>query len=332
MSTDKYGRQLSAYPARSDIGTLLGINAYGTAVYATDDTVSLAVLDERGDLRTPPRTYWSSHDFPLDELDMSRGQYVLYAVQNHGPWRAVTDDVADLLAANDVDVDGVVATDSTDLSSVEALASALLAAEDWEDRASHANELRLAVMDAPDVPDLLSSLLPLLDDVDGERERIEAEADDPTGSQPYDERTRNFDRIAVRRDVAYTVARITRATTDAVESLFDEVVHVAGDDTYHDPDTAYKHHLVDVLDVVGRSNTADMARKLSSLLESDDASTRERTLSALYQLEREYVTGDHPLLESPSIREAVAAAEDDDVEAVRRAALDIELIHDFDES
>jgi len=173
-------------------------------------------------------------------------------------------------------------------------------------------------------------LLPLLDDVDGERERIEAEADDPTGSQPYDERTRNFDRIAVRRDVAYTVARITRATTDAVESLFDEVVHVAGDDTYHDPDTAYKHHLVDVLDVVGRSNTADMARKLSSLRERrrfDARTDARRSIGS-----RGVRDGDHPPLESPSIREAVAAAEGRRRRGCAQAALDIELIHDFDES
>jgi len=293
---------------------------------------------------TPSRSrYWTSEATferrrgPTGPVTTSRstnstcpGQYVLYAVQNHGPWRAVTDDVADLLAANDVDVDGVVATDSTDLSSVEALASALPRGRGLGRPRQPRQRTPAGSHGRPGRAGPLSSLLPLLDDVDGERERIEAEADDPTGSQPYDERTRNFDRIAVRRDVAYTVARITRATTDA-ESLFDEVVHVAGDDTYHDPDTAYK---ASPRRRPRRGRPVEHrghGPKLSSLRERRRFDARTDA-SALHQLEREYVTGtthcsNRHRSARPSLPRRTTTSR-----AVRRAALDIELIHDFDES
>lgn len=322
MSTDKFGRPLAGYPTDSDLGRLLGINRYGTGVYATDELVSLAVLDERGELRSPPRQFWATHELPLDSLDLSRDQYVLYLVENHGPWRAVSDTVTATLEAEGIDRDDVVRTPSPDDHRIEAIIDELNGTEEWTERSKLASELRLLVLDSPGHARALPDLVALLDDVDGEA--------DPTGAEGEKTADPDYDRIATRQVLAYVVARIARRDPDVGSGVFERIVRIAGDDTYHDPQTSYKEHLVDVVDVGGRDDPESRSATLTSLLKADSPTTRERTLNALYHLERRYVTAQHPLLEDEALRARITAAEDDPVEAVSSAALDITMLHDFE--
>lgn len=154
-------------------------------------------------------------------------------------------------------------------------------------------------------------------------------ADEATGERSDGPSTRNFDRMAARRDVAYVVSRIARADPDAFGRVLGHAVHIVGDDTIHDPETSYKHHLVDALDVVGRADTRRTTSTLQRRIESGDPLERERTLYALYHLEGRYVNDHHPILDDRSLRDAVSTVADDEVEAVRSAVADVEMVRDF---
>ena len=55
MCTDKHGRPLAAYPETAECGRPPGVNVFGNTADRTAETVSLALLDETGTLRIPPR-------------------------------------------------------------------------------------------------------------------------------------------------------------------------------------------------------------------------------------------------------------------------------------
>lgn len=326
MHPDKHGRSIDQYPGETDYGRLLGVNAFGNAAYASESTVSLAVLDLADELRVPPRTAWVAHECPLDRLGFDHGEYVRYIAHEHGPWRALTDRTSDALGDRDVDLAEVLLREPADGETVERLVGDLLAADTWTRRAETAGELRMAIMDAP-VGDAsaVRRLLELLDDVTGASD----DATEECGEQPSG-RARNFERIAARRDVAFAVDRIARSDPSAVAPSLADVVRLAGDRTYRDPETAYKRSLVDVVVALGRVDPSGVAATFERLFAHGDPSVRERSLRTLTHLERRYVGAEHDLLDEDGLREGVEALTADDAPAVREAAEEVGMIRGMD--
>jgi hypothetical protein len=288
MTTDRRGRPLAAYPDRAAGGRLVGLTVFGTAAYAGDGEVRVALLGGDGRLSVPPRDARIADRFPHGEVGLSLGEYVLYVADEYGPWRALTPAAREAVAEH-TDPGEVLAAADPDRGAVAGLVTGLSAADSWERRVELAGELRQALLDAPlaGAPGL-GTLLDLLDDVTGERERIPAEAADPVGEQPVDERERSFPRIAARRDIAQGVARVLRELLAAPEEALEEstvrrVAFLAGDRPIHDPETAYKLYLVDALEAVGRARPAVLRAALLSLFDGS-ARERRRGANAAYQL------------------------------------------------
>lgn len=329
MFPDRAGRSLDAYPTSTSHGTLVGINTYGTAVYASSDAVSLCLLDERGELRSPPRTQCATHQFPVEDLGISVVEYVQYVRQTHGPWRALADATRSALAKRDVDERRLLRSEGVDEAVLETALERLERASGWTDRAAAAADLRPAVMDRPDAtPDLVSTLLPHLDDVAGERDPVDAPFDsNADGAEAAAER--NFERIATRRDLAYAVYRVTRSQPDQTLASLSRLLIVAGDRTYYDPETTYKEWLVDAIDAVGRARPGQCVTAVVDALETGDAPGR--TLWSICHLERRYPSSDHPLLADEQLQTAVSTLADGEQSAATAAA-EVEMLHEFDES
>lgn len=324
METDKHGRGLEAYPASTDDGRLLGFNVFGNAAYATDAVVSLAILDEAGDLEVPPRDRWLGHEFPLDEVGLTPGEYVLYVADDRGPWRALTSWARDGVEAADVDPDRIVG-EIPKQRDAASLVSELRAASDWGERAELAGELRQVALDRPgSVVPVVTDVVELLDDRANER----AGPPDADGA-PTGESDRDQHRTSARRDLGFVVDRAAREDWSGVESTFRRLVLIAGDRELSDPETAYKRHLLDVLDRRGRVDTPATVDRIERWLGDDDPTVRRRTLNALYHLEYRYASDSHPLLEDPGFRDAVADRTDDADAGVRDRAESVETLHGF---
>lgn len=308
---DKHGRPLSAYPEAADAGRLLGINAFGNAAYASEVVVSLAVLDESGSLRSPPRHRRLAHEFPFSEVGMSPGEYVLYVADEYGPWRGLTAFAREWTDRAGVDPDRVVGTVPTERDA-GTLVESLLEADSWADRAGPAGELRQLAMDRPaDLGPFAADLVALLDD----------RADDGSGLAA---------RGGVRVDVAFAVARTVRAVPDAVDDEFARLVRIAGEESLEAAETAYKDRLVDLLDVRGRQATNEVADRLEAVLTAEDAEARLCGLHVLYHLAYRYANGTHPLVADAGIRAAVAARVDDPDPAVAARADEVDILLDFE--
>lgn len=328
MRTDKRGAILEDYPPQTEYGVLLGFNAYGNAVFSDEETVSLAILGDDGDLQVPPSTYWTTHDLPLERLGLSRLEYVRYLADEHGPWRALVDPIRTGLEP-DVDPDSLTTDAAGDPDTVRSLVKSLADADEWDQRAEFAGELRLSIMDTPDAePELVARLLPLLDDVNGERDPI---GDDRTAgsSAVAPELERDFDRIATRRDVAFAIARVTRSRPGLARESLPSVVRLAGDAQYHEPETAYKRHLIHVLNLLTRADPEATASQVETLLAAPSASTRSRTVRALTQLEQEYPGGTDPLVADVAVRDRLDALAEDDDDAVSQAIADLSMVREL---
>lgn len=324
METDKHGRGLEAYPASTDDGRFLGFNVFGNAAYATDAVVSLAILDETGDLQVPPRDRWLGHEFPLDEVGLTPGDYVLYVADDRGPWRALTSWGRDRVEAAGVDPDKVVG-EIPKQRDAASLVSELRAASDWGERAELAGELRQVALDRPwSVVPVVTDIVELLDDRASER------AGPPDAEDAHQgESDREQSRTSARRDLAFVVDRAAREDWSGVESAFHRLVLIAGDRELRDPETAYKRHLLDLLDRRGRVDTPATIERIERWLGDDDPTVRLRALNALYHLEYRYASDSHPLLEDPGLRDAVADRTDDGDAAVRDRAESVETLHGF---
>lgn len=316
IRTDKHGNPVERYPVETDHGRLLGIDVYGNAAYATGDRATLAVLDDHGELRVPPRERWLAAEFPLAETGLSPGDYVLYVAKEAGPWRVLADAGHEGVTSRGVDPDRVVAEGRAD-TDVDALVRRVTGVDDWDDRVEPAGELRLAAMDRPgDVGGHLETLLSVLD---------EGAPVDPGGGDDPDEAT--YHGLAARSDIAFAVARAVRTEPSLVRSVLDDLLTLvaAGRDSTADHD----RHLLDALDVAGAAEPAAVAAGLERALDDEDPASRRRTLHAVYRLEHRYPVGDHPLLSAGGLRERVDALVSDPDESVREAAESVRTVHGF---
>jgi hypothetical protein len=333
--TDKHGNGVGRYPVETEHGRLLGITVYGNAAYATAERATLAVLDDRGELRVPPRERWLAAEFPLAETGLSPGDYVLYVADEAGPWRVLAEAGHDGVTARDVDPERVVADGPVD-ADVDALVAAVAGADGWVDRAEPAGELRHAAMDHPGaVADRLETLLAVLsedatagpagrtDETDEADETDGTGSPTDTGNSPED----GYSGMAARCDVAWTLARAVRADPGAAGESFDELLELVA--AGRDSDADHDRHLLDAFDVTGLAEPSATAARLVAGLEDDDPAVRRRTLDALYRLEHRYAAGYHPLLATGSLREAVDSLADDPDGAVREAAESVRTVHGF---
>jgi hypothetical protein len=135
--------------------------------------------------------------------------------------------------------------------------------------------------------------------------------------------------MSARRDLGFVVDRAAREEWEAIEPAFRRLVLIAGDRELHDPETAYKRHLLDLLDRRGRAESAGTVDRIEQWLAADDAAVRRRTLNALHHLEYRYASGSHPMLDSPQLRDAVAERTEDPDPAVRERAGSVETLHGF---
>lgn len=326
MSTDRDGRPLADYPAEDEIGRLVGVTVFGTAVYADGEQARVALLNDDGGLTVPPRDARVADRFPYDEIGMTVGEYVAYVADEYGPWRELSDRAREAVAEH-ADPEAVVGTADPSRWEVAGLVTGLAGAEEWDERVEIAGELRQALLDAPAAGEPgLGTMLDLLDDVTGERERLPVEAEDPVGDQPFEERERSFPRIAARRDIAQGVARVLRevAGSDGVdERTVRRVAFLAGDRPIHDPETAYREYLVDALDLLGRRQADTVRAALRSLFDGD-ARERRRGVNAAYHLARRN-SADHPLIDD-DLRLAVEALAEDPDPGVREAVEEFQLV------
>jgi len=312
---DKYGHAVDAYPSEADHGQLLGINVSGNVAYATDDTVTLAVLGIDGSLRVPPPERGLPSDFPLNEVELTPGEYILYIADEAQPWRALSEHGQNLVEETSHDT-GVVLTDGPVDADLDSLLAALDGATADDDVGEHSGMVRRVAMDHPEqVVDSLGALVDLLAAHlgDGETSGDSAEA---------------WDRAAAAVDLAYAVSRAAREDPAAVAAYLDGLVEMLGHErTAADQPTP--RHLTDALDAIGRAETDEVAAALARAIEGE-ADTAETALNALYRLEHRYSADEHPLCEVPTVREAVDDVTDRE-DAVGEAALDVGMIHGFHE-
>jgi hypothetical protein len=327
-ATDKHGNPLSAYPDPTEHGRLLGFNFAGNAAYATNDSVTLATLDAGSALRVPPRERWLAGEFPLGEVGLTPGDYVLYAADEGGPWRALTDAARDGVADRGVDPTRVL-RDAAAEGDPETLVATL--GEDDPERATPASEeLRRLVADRPDA--FVDHLQPMLDVL---RQRLHGEGDHEGGPASGGvDRTDAPDptRALFLRNVAFAVARVVRDSPAGGVRSVDRLL--ASFDEHRDRTEAAVHRelLLDAVDVLGRGRTERFAEALADRLGREDDPTsvsRIRLLNALYHLEQRYVTASHPLLEDPTLRGAVDRAVEDPDPDVAGTAEAVRTVHDF---
>lgn len=331
MTTDRHGWEIDEYPDEHDeYGRLLGINLFGNAAYATPKRVYLAELTASGTLRAPPREHWTGHDFPLGDLEMSVGEYLRGVADDYGPWRALSAFGQERVTAANVDTDAVIRR-TVDLPRRDAAALVDAVVDgDWAARSDASGPLRMLAMDDPDsVAPHVADLVSLLDDVRGERERIDTEADAPVGSQPFDERTSNTARIAVRQDIAFVITRVGRADPTAVGESLRRLVDIAGDRPYYDPETAYKRYLVDLIDDLGRRDPSSVAAVVTASLAEDEPVVRRRALNTLCNLQSRDVDAVHPVLATGDLSDAVEECRHDENDRLRTAAADLDSLREF---
>lgn len=313
IRTDKHGHELADYPNESDHGRLLGFLVSGNAAYATEERVVLATLDARGTLRTPPRERWLSGEFPLAAVGLTPADYVLYAADEAGPWRALTSLAREAVRAKGIDP-AKVHRDGVETGDPETLVSRL--DEDPGTAAEASGALRQFTLDHPArVEPHAETLLDVLDalvtvSTDGQAD----EAD--------------FERLVVARDVAFVLARLARARPGVLSPHLDRLLATLGAAPDDGDDHPHVSYLLDVLDVLGRADPDGAARVLCERLDSTPE-TATRTLEALYRLEHRYARDEHPLLEDESLRTAVEAALDAEDLAVRQAATEVDTVHGF---
>lgn len=315
---DAHGRPLDAYPDPTEYGRPLGINALGTVAYATDGSVTLASLDEDGDIRVPVRERRLARSFPLAEADLTTAEYVLYVADEVGPWRALSPLGRERVTDHGVAPERVLADDPFDADPTELLTS-LRDPEGVESAAEASGALRQFAMDRPDATvELVGELLALLGD--GVLGTSGPELDAETG------RAAGFQRLAVRADLVFAVARATREDSAAVAGHLDALLDALGEDREPAGENPPLFYLTDALDVLGRADTDGLATALAERIRTPERAVP--TLNALYRLEHRYASDDHPLLEDSTLREAVRGAREHAGE-VGAAAGDVETIHGF---
>lgn len=318
VRTDKWGGRLDDYPPESDYGTLLGFNVTGNAVYADTDRAALAVLGPDGSLRHPPRDRWFAATFPLAEVGLSPADYVFYAADEVGPWRALTEFAREAVRGRGVDPERVLA-DGPAVADVAPLVDRLRESDDTAERSAAASELRrLVVVDPGAVVPHLSVILDVLS-------TRRAETDD---RQPPEEGDEQYERLAGLTDLSFVVARCARSAPEPVAERVDQLLPVLGRDRETSDVAGFLEYQLDTLDVLGRRVPERVERVL---LDEFDAGSDHAVaaLNALYRLEHRYATSDHPLFGRPAVRESVADLTDAPDERVREAATDVETIHGF---
>jgi len=133
--------------------------------------------------------------------------------------------------------------------------------------------------------------------------------------------------LAVRRDLAWALARAVRAEPTAVRGSFARLLELVG--AGRDSDADHDRHLLDALGVADRADPLATTERLVSALEDDEPIVRRRALDAVYRLEHRHARDDHPLLAVDDLREAVDDLTVDPDGAVREAAEDVETVHAF---
>lgn len=327
-TTDKHGNPLSAYPDPTEHGRLLGFNFAGNAAYATNGSVTLATLDAGEDLRVPPRERWLAGEFPLGEVGLTPGDYVLYAADEGGPWRALTEAAREGVAERGVDPTRVL-RDTAAEGDPDTLVAALRA-DDPERATSASEELRRLVTDRPDA--FVGHLQTMLDVL---RHRLHGEGglDVGRGGDGADQ-TDSVDptHALFLRNVAFAVARVVRESPAAGVSSTDRLLASFDENRDRTEEAVHRELLVDAVDVLGRRRTAAFAEALASRLEREADPTsvsRVRLLNALYHLEQRYATASHPLLEDSTLRGAVDRAVEDPDPDVAETAEAVGTVHDF---
>jgi hypothetical protein len=320
--TDKHGRALSAYPLDTDHGRLLGFNVFGNAAYATEERAVLATLDEAGTLRLPPRERWLSGEFPLSAVELSPADYVRYVADEAGPWRALTELAGDALRAEGADPSEFVSATPAE-GDVADLVPALSSPD--VDRATEAaSDLRRLALDRPtDIAPHVEVLVDVVSEAGARTMRSE----DGDGGENAGEDRPDFDRLAIARDVAFVLARVTRSSPEALGPHLDAVLGALGAAPDGDAGYTYVEYLLDVLDVLGRADPATFASEVRTRL--DASLTTVPTLRALYRLEHRYARREHPSLEDEDLRAAIEALLGAEDTAVREAAWDVDTIHGF---
>lgn len=318
--TDKYGNPLSAYPSSTEYGDLLGFNAVGNAVYATERTITLAVLGPDGALRIPPMERWLSTDFPLEEVEMGPSDYVLYSADETGLWRALTETGRDGVEALGVDPDQTVGVKSVD-ADPDALMEKLTGGTEAEQLPEAAGELKTVVMNDP------QELVPYVDEL--LRLLVSTDVPKAAGAESSADHPVEYDEYGLTRNVAYAIARIARSEPAEIGTHFEHLVHALGKVREPADTTLSQDYLLDTFDILGRSAAVRTSRRVRSALEDGDTSLRVATLNSLSLLEHRYATEEHPLLEHQSVREAIQEAETDASQSVREAAKAVTMVHDF---
>lgn len=311
--TDKFGHEIGEYPQNREEGSLLGFNVFGHAVYATDERAVLAVLGPSGDLRIPPRERWFAGAFPLADVGLTPGDYVLYAADEGGPWRALAPFGREAVGERGVEPSEVL-RDAAATGDPDVLVPTVVNDTESTDRIAAAGELRELVVDDPEA--VQGYVRPLLEWLTGT----------PGANATADE---SFDRFAAATDVAFVVARVARSAPDTVLDAFDPLVGCLGSDreTADVPD--YLASLLDALDVVGRQQPDATADALRVRIGGTDSDRAVSALNALYRLEHRYADGSHPLLDHESVREVVAQQTTGTATEVHDAAAAVETIHEF---
>lgn len=331
--TDKHGNDVERYPTATEHGRLLGIDVYGNAAYATEDRTTLAVLDDRGELRVPPRERWLAAEFPLAETGLSPGDYVLHVADESGPWRVLAEAGHEGVRAREVDPERVVANGPVD-ADVDALVDAVARADGWTDRAEPAGELRQATLDHPrDAAGRTGTLVSLLGeavpDSEAGDDRVNGGdgGDGDEGQESDGSADARHHELATRRDLGWALARGVRADPGAVRGSFADLLELVA--AGRGSDAAHDRHLLDALDVAGLAEPSPTADRLVAALEDGDPTLRRRALDAVYRLEHRHAANEHPLLAVEALREAVDALVTDPDGTVREAAEDVRTVHAF---
>jgi hypothetical protein len=327
-ATDKHGNPLSASPDPTEHGRLLGFNFAGNAAYATNDSVTLATLELGEHLRVPPRERWLAGEFPLGEVGLTPGDYVLYAADEGGPWRALTNAAREGIADRGVDPTRVL-RDAAAVGDPDRLVAALND-DDPKRTTAASEELRRLVADRPDAfVDHLQTVLDVL------RHRLHGEAGldaEPAGGDPDRTDSADSTHALFLRNVAFAVARLVRESPAAGVRSADRLLASFDENQDRTEDAVHRELLVDAVDVLVRRRTTDFASVLADRLEREADSTsvsRVRLLNALYHLEQRYATGNHPVVEDPTLRGAVDRAVEGPNPDVTETAEAVRTVHDF---
>lgn len=321
MSADCMGRPLTAYPDRTDLGTLVGIGPYGHATFVDGSVSATAVLDPAGSLRAPPRTDHLAHQFPYEDLGFGLPEFVGHVANEFGPWRSLSESCRDALESEGVD-QGAYLHARSDAASVEDALEAVLEADGWAERAGQLGDLRVGAMDRPGV------CADELDRIFGIVEAGAADLGGATGSDSNEAPARDasFHLIASLTDCAVVVRRVVAIEALDVAEPVSRTARVVGRSSIDGGSSVFDRTLLDVLDLLGRRDVERAREALLAGIEAPDPEESSRTINAVSHLQRRPVSDDHPLLAGGTLSAAIRDRPTSD-ERVAQAVADFELVY-----